>query len=126
MGEAVADAFFSEQAGNEGEIGFAVLQAVGADGVGFAKLGLVLEAFVESGVAGAVFVEDGFDDLRDCFVLEDPAVAAVGERGEGRFNRKNVFGKAAVGAGLFGTSNNTGEQALSAFGEKDGDFDGLA
>lgn len=61
MGEAVVDAFFSEQAGNEGEIGFAVLQAVGADGVGFAKLGLVLEAFVEGGVGRAVFVEDGFD-----------------------------------------------------------------
>ena len=86
----------------------------------------MLEAFVEGGVGRAVLVEDGFDDLRDCFVLEDPAVAAVGERGEGRFNRKNVFGKAAVGAGLFGTSNKTGEQALSAFGEEDGDFDGLA
>ena len=116
VGVAETDPFFCEQAFDEGEIGFSVLQAVGARRVGLAQVGLVLEAVAEGGVAGQVFVEDRSDDLGNAFILENAAVASVGEGGEGRFDGEGVGGKAAVGAVLFDAGDEAGEQAFATVG----------
>ena len=65
----------------------------------------VTEAAGEGGVAGEVFVENRADDLYNCFILKDTAVAAVCKGGEGRFDGQGVFGETAVGTVLLGSGD---------------------
>ena len=51
-----------------------------------------------------MFVEDRQYDLGDGFVLEDAAVAAVGERRQGGFDGEDILGEAAVGARVSGVN----------------------
>ncbi len=121
-----ADAFFGEQAFDEGEVGLAVLETVGADGVVLTQEVPVLEDAGEGGVGGEVFVEDAGNDLRNAFVLEDAAVAAVREGGERRFDGEDVSGEAAVGAVLGGVGDEAGEETGTAIGKQQTNLDGLA
>ena len=86
----------------------------------------VLEGAGEGGVGGEVFVEDGGDDLGDGFVLEDAAVATVGQGGERRFDGEAVAGEAAVGAGKGGAGDQAGEQAGAPIRQQEFDLGGLA
>ena len=126
MAVAGADAFFGEQAFDEGEIGLAVLEAVGAVGVVFGQAVPVLEDAGEGGVGGEVFVEDAGNDFRNTLVLKDAAVAAVMQGCESRFDREDVLGEAAVGTGLSGVGDEAAQQTTATVGEKQNDFSGLA
>ena len=125
-GVAIANAFFRQQAFDEDEVGFAVLQAVGTNEAGLAKLGLVLEALREHEVAGEVLVTNRCDDLRHAPVLENAAVAAVHQGRQRRFDGERVFRKTAVGAMVFGARDEAGKQAFAAVGQQEGNLDRLA
>ena len=106
----ITDAFFGEQSFDEGEIGLAVLEAVGADRVVLGEKTPVLESAGEGGVAGKMLVEQASDDLGNGLVLEDAAVAAVAEGGERGFESQDVLRKTAVGAILGGVGDEAGEE----------------
>ena len=86
MGEVVKDALFLHQPRDEGEVGFAVLDAIFAGLVALLKLHLVL-------LVRTPLAEDLGDDLVDRLVLED---AAVGEVGEGPQVGHHLDGVVAV------------------------------
>ena len=113
-----ADAFFGEQSFDEGEIGLAVLETVGADRVVLGQETPVLEGAGEGGIPGEVFVEDAGNDLGDGLVLEDATVAAVPEGGERGFESQDVLRKTAVGAILGGVGDEATEQTGTTVGKQ--------
>ena len=112
--KAPGQAFFVQQAHDEVEVGFAVLQAVAAGGqrCGEGEGGAVVGG--HDGVGRSVFVEDLADDGVDAQVLEHAAGAAVLQQGEGRFDVEGVAGKAAVGAEGAGAGDDAAAQQGAA------------
>ena len=108
MGEVPAQALRRQQAGEEVEVGFAVL---GADGTGQQRLGsLPLQAGL--GVVG----QQLSDDLLGGLVLEDVAVAAQAQEREKGLQPQPVAGHAAVGAQPCGIGAVAVPGALAAVG----------
>ena len=112
--KAPGQAFFVQQAHDEVEVGFAVLQAVAAGGqrCGEGEAGAVVGG--HDGVGRGVFVENLADDGVDAQVLEHAAGAAVLQQGEGRFDLEGVAGKAAVGAEGAGAGDDAAAQQGAA------------
>ena len=95
-----ADAFFGQQAGYEGVVGFAVLHAVAAR----PGVGEELADFITPLPGGDVGVvgEDCFNDLDDGFVLEDTVMTAAAEQPNPGDEGNAVAGEAAVATELAG------------------------
>ena len=86
--EVVTDAFFFHQAGNEVEIGLAVLDAVVAGDE------IAVEAELEIGKAE--ILENLLDDVGSFLVLEDAAIGGAGEEPEPGDHLRAVGGEAAI------------------------------
>ena len=93
--EPAEEAFFGEEALEEGEIAFAVLHGHAALGVG----GGVSELPAPGGDQLALVfpvAEEFVDDVDDAFVLEEVVVLGVAEEGEPGFDDQAVAGEATV------------------------------
>ena len=72
VGEIIIDAFFFHQAGDEPEVAFVVLHAIGPFLPRFAEARVI-------DVRNARLLEHGFDNLEDVLILIDREVAVVGQ-----------------------------------------------
>ncbi len=108
--KAPGQALLVQQAHDEVEVGFAVLQAVAAGGqrCGEGEGGAVVGG--DDGVGRGVFVEDLADDGIDGQVLEHAAGAAMLQQGDGGRDVERVAGKAAVGAEGVGAGDDAATQ----------------
>lgn len=98
--EPAEQAFFDQQALQEGEIAFLVLHghpALRVDG----RIGQVPTPGRHQLAAAVPVAEEFIDDLDDALVLEQVVVDVVVEEGEPGFDAQPVAGKAAVGAEPF-------------------------
>ena len=113
--EEVEDAFFLHEAGYEGEVGFAVLDAV----VAFFERSLNFVGGVDAG-------EDLFQDFRDGHLLEDAALVDAGEKPEKGDNFEAIGGVVEAASAAGGTIDDAVEVAKAGVVESMGDRHRLA
>lgn len=115
--ETVDEAFLGGQAGDEGEVGFAGLDAELAGCVG--------EAVAQFEVGDALGLEQGFEDLRHALLLEDAPVRTQPGAGQLGLDHGLVAGAAVAGVALAEGADQAMYVAHRALAAQDGEQRGF-